>query len=298
MHLAARACVLLLLVPLLAGPGCAVRQGAAVAASASPEPASMASVAGPFERGAQLAFERHAVRTGTTASGLRARCGDFESLVRSGDDVQGRIAADFARARFGTRLAIVFDSRSAYARTVSGSCRDRFRERGGSVVMEFDLAATPAVQVGAFMVGLQDKADALCVACEPGDVVPVLASIRPVLPSMPIVSGDVFDCDAAATGGRGPTSRLFVTTHAWFGAGAPPEAIAFAEAYRARWNEAPGGPAAQGFDAANAALAALDLSGASGTAHLPRGPLPAKDVWVVEISGGTRALAARMQPTD
>jgi len=225
----------------------------------------------------------------------------------------------YRNARFGTRLAIVFDSRSVYARTVAGFCRDRFREQGGTVVMEFDLAATPAPQVGAFMAGLQDTADAVYAACEPGDVGPLLASIRPVLPAIPIVGGDAFDCDAVSTSGRQPTTRVFFTTHAWFGAGAPAEAIAFAEAYRVRWNEAPSGFAALGFDAANVVLAALDrahaagkgsdpaavraeiaatrgFAGASGTIDFSRGPVPAKDVWVVEVNAGTRALASRVQP--
>jgi branched-chain amino acid transport system substrate-binding protein len=408
MHTAARVAVLLLLAPLALG-GCAGRRPMAAVAGAgrvlshreahgvkapavaivSSQTGSVASLDVPAERGALLAFERHAARAGTAAAGpapetrvfdtasttdgasrasaaaraawgagsatpvvalglcdtdlalaavpafskagvpfvvvgatapdLPARCGEGTFLACFGDDAQGRAAADFVHARFGTRLAIVFDSRSVYARTVAGFCRDRFREQGGTVAMEFDLAATPAVQVGAFMAGLQDKADAIYVACEPGDVAPVLASVRPVLPSIPIVAGDAFDCDAASTSGGQPTSRVWFTTHAWFGAGASPEAAAFAEAYRARWGEAPSGFAALGFDAANVVLAALDrahaagkggdpaavraevaatrgFAGASGTIDFARGPVPAKDVWVVEVSAGTRALASRVPP--
>jgi branched-chain amino acid transport system substrate-binding protein len=408
MHTAARVAVLLLLAPMALG-GCAGRRPMAAVAGAgrvlshreahgvkapavaivSSQTGSVASLDVPAERGALLAFERHAARAGTAAAGpapetrvfdtasttdgasrasaaaraawgagsatpvvalglcdtdlalaavpafskagvpfvvvgatapdLPARCGEGTFLACFGDDAQGRAAADFVHARFGTRLAIVFDSRSVYARTVAGFCRDRFREQGGTVAMEFDLAATPAVQVGAFMAGLQDKADAIYVACEPGDVAPVLASVRPVLPSIPIVAGDAFDCDAASTSGGQPTSRVWFTTHAWFGAGASPEAAAFAEAYRARWGEAPSGFAALGFDAANVVLAALDrahaagkggdpaavraevaatrgFAGASGTIDFARGPVPAKDVWVVEVSAGARALASRVQP--
>jgi len=404
MHLAARVAVLLLAAP-LAFPGCAGHRpiGAVVGAErrlthhpahgatgpavaiVSSQTGSVAAIDLPSERGAQLAFERHAARAGAvppetrvfdtastadgaarastaaraawgagsrspavalglcdtdlalaavpafpkagvpfvvvgaTAPDLPARCGEGTFLACFGDDAQGRAAADFAHARFGTRLAIVFDSRSVYARTAAGFCRDRFREQGGTVAMEFDLAATPAVQVGAFMAGLQDKADSIYVACEPGDVGPVLASIRPVLPAMPIVGGDAFDCDAVAMSGRQPSSRVYFTTHAWFGAGALPEAVAFADAYRARFGEAPSGFAALGFDAANVVLAALDrahaagkgsdpaavraeiaatrgFSGASGTIDFSRGPVPAKDVWVVEVNAGARALASRVQP--
>lgn len=48
------------------------------------------------------------------------------------------------------------------------------------VARGLDLAATPAVQVGAFMAGRQDKADSIFVACEPGDLRPMLAGIREV----------------------------------------------------------------------------------------------------------------------
>jgi hypothetical protein len=38
------------------------------------------------------------------------------------------------------------------------------------------------------------------------------------------------------------------------------------------------------------------FAGASGTIDFARGPVPAKDVWVVEVSAGTRALASRVPP--
>ena len=38
------------------------------------------------------------------------------------------------------------------------------------------------------------------------------------------------------------------------------------------------------------------FAGASGTIDYARGPVPAKDVWVVEVSAGTRTLASRVQP--
>ena len=255
---------------------------------------------------------------GATAPDLPARCGEGTFLACFGDDAQGRAAADFVRSRFGARLAIVFDSRSVYARTASGFCRQRFRDQGGAVAMEFDLAATPAVQLGAFMAGLQEKVDAVYVACEPGDVGPVLASIRPVLPTMPIVGGDAFDCEAVLQGGGRPSTNVFFTTHAWFGPAASAEAIAFSDAYRARWGEPPPSAfAALGFDAANVMLEAVDRAcaagkiadpeairaeiaatrahaGASGMIDYSHGPVPAKDVWVVEVAEGAKSLAERV----
>ena len=258
---------------------------------------------------------------GATDPGLPARCGAGTFLACFGDDLQGRAAAEFMRTRFGPRLAIVFDSRSTYARTVAGFCRQRFRELQGGVPAEFDLAATPPAQLGAFMTDLPGRVDALYVACEPPDVGPVLASVRPVLPKLPIVGGDSFDGDSVNLGGGSASGGVFVTTHAWFGEGATAEAIAFAGAYRARWGEPPPSAfAALGFDAANIVLDAFErvgagevggslppaairaelvqarrLEGASGCIGFDRGPVPDKDVWIFEVVNGVRVLAERVR---
>jgi hypothetical protein len=77
---------------------------------------------------------------GATAPDLPKRCGEGTFLACFGDDAQGLAAADFAHARFGTRLVIVFDSRSVYSRTAAGFCRSRFLTQGGTVAMEVRTA--------------------------------------------------------------------------------------------------------------------------------------------------------------
>jgi branched-chain amino acid transport system substrate-binding protein len=257
---------------------------------------------------------------GATAPSLPYDCGTGTFLACYSDDAQGRAAADFAHGALGKRTAIVLDSRSAFARTVSGYYRQRFRELGGDVVQEFDLAATPAVQLGAFLAGSIGRVDLVYVACEPGDVGPSIAAVRSVMPAVPVLGADSFDSeDSMRTAGK-PSDRVWFTTHAWFGPGATPEALAFAAAYeRAYGAPPPNAFAALGYDAANMVMDAVAKAasvnragnlavirdsiattrnhrGASGTVDFRSGPIPAKDVWVVEVSQGTRRLARRVEP--
>lgn len=257
---------------------------------------------------------------GATAPSLPYDCGTGTFLACYSDDAQARAAAEFAHGTLGTRTAIVFDSRSAFARTVSGYYRQRFRELGGNVVQEFDLAATPAVQLGAFLAESIGRVDLVYVACEPGDVGPSIAAVRSVMPATPVVGADSFDCEAVMrTAGR-PSDRIWFTTHAWFGPGGTPEALAFAAAYeRAYGAPPPNAFAALGYDAANIVMDAVAKAsnvnragnlavirdaiattrnhrGASGTVDFRAGPIPAKDVWVIEVAQGTRRLARRVEP--
>jgi len=252
---------------------------------------------------------------GATAPELGTRGGDGVFLACWTDDVQAHAAADFMRRSFGARVAIVFDSRSAFSRAVSGPFRRRFGESGGSIPHEFDLAVTPAVQLGAFIAGIGAHVDAIHVACEPGDVAPVLTAVRGVLPETPVVGADSFDCPASAQAAGAPTDRVWFTTHAWFGEGATPEASSFAARYQAMHGVPPESAfAALGFDAATLVLDAWDAAeaagrpgdpaairealasvrdhrGASGVIDYSRGPVPRKDVWIVRLSGGQRILA-------
>ncbi|MFM8785102.1 MAG: hypothetical protein ACKOFI_08120, partial [Phycisphaerales bacterium] len=55
-------------------------------------------------------------------------------------------------------------------------------------------------------------------------------------------------------------------------------------------------PAARGTPMRAEIAATRGFAGASGTIDYARGPVPTKDVWVVEVSAGARALASRVRP--
>jgi branched-chain amino acid transport system substrate-binding protein len=221
-------------------------------------------------------------------------------------------AAKFGTQRFGKRVLVIFDARSQYARTLAGFFKQWLDEDGrGTVVTQLDLAAVPAAGLGARMTSERGRADFVFVACEPQDVGPVIAGVREADAQLPIIGGDAFDCDAVLRTVVKPTERVWFTTHAWLGAGASTEAQEFSARYKKAYGALPPNAfAALGYDAARLALdarrragsddpkaitaalaATRDFRGVTGTISYANGPVPTKDVWMVEVVKGERTLA-------
>lgn len=254
---------------------------------------------------------------GATDPALPARCGPGTFLACFGDDAQAIAGAEFGAARFGKRAAVIFDSRRDYTRTLAGFFRTHLGSKlGGSAVAEFDLASVAAPAIAPHLLEMSKDIDFVYVALQPEQVADVLKSVRSALPSTPIVGGDGLDFDGVLQVAGAPASGVFYTTHAWLGQGASPEAAAFAASYaKANAGMQPTAFSALGYDAAMlavdarrragsdapaaiaAALAATrDFRGVTGTISYANGPVPAKDVWVIEVKAGARALAQRWSP--
>jgi ABC-type branched-subunit amino acid transport system substrate-binding protein len=185
--------------------------------------------------------------------------------------------------------------------------------RGGSITQVIDRRAPDAASRIAGLAADARDLDFVFISAEPDGLSEVLEMIRKALPNTPIVGGDGLDCDAVLRSGDSPSERIFFTTHAWFAEGASPEARKFADAYRALHGKPPSnGFAALGHDAMAVVRAAYersgsrtpsairdeiartrDFQGASGTISYDAGPVPRKDVWIVEVRQGTRRLAER-----
>ena len=253
---------------------------------------------------------------GATDPTLPARCGAGVFLACFGDDAQGAAGARFGAKRFGMRAAVVQDSSRDYPRALAGYFRAAYGLAGGTVVIDADLARADRATVGAMLAGKQGSVDFVYLAAEPDGLGEMLATIRAALPGVAIVGGDGLDCAAVRTVGTVPTDRVFFTTHAWFGEGATPQALAFARAYEKQFGAPPPNAfAALGYDAANLAYDAAARSGApgdpvklrdaiaatrgfvgaSGTIDYSRGPVPAKDVWMIEVAPAGLKLAERIQ---
>lgn len=254
---------------------------------------------------------------GATDPSLPARCGSGTFLACFGDDAQAIAGAEFGASRFGKRAAVIFDSRRDYTRTLAGFFRTHLGSKlGGSAVAEFDLASVAAPAIAPHLLEMSKDIDFVYVALQPEQVADVLKSVRSALPSTPIVGGDGLDFDGVLQVAGAPASGVYYTTHAWLGQGASPEAAAFAAAYsKANAGMQPTAFSALGYDAAMlavdarrravsdapaaiaAALAATrDFRGVTGTISYANGPVPAKDVWVIEVKAGTRSLAQRWSP--
>ncbi len=246
---------------------------------------------------------------------LPSRCGPGTFLACFGDDAQARAAADFGAEHFGTRVAIIFDSRFDYSRTVAAFFRDRVNERRGTAVVEIDLSKSPSSSITSLLAPMESTVDFVYAALQPEHVGAVIAAVRGALPRTPIIGGDGLDFDGVLTTAGAPSDRVWFTTHAWLGEGATKEVAAFAAAFKAATGTEASAFAALGYDAANlvndartramsddpariteALSATRDFPGVTGTISFAKGPVPMKDVWIVEVANGRTRLAKRWTP--
>lgn len=252
---------------------------------------------------------------GATDPTLPSRCGLGTFLACFGDDAQARAAADFGAGQFGKRVAIIFDSRRDYTLTLAGFFRGRIGERTGTVVVEIDLATAQSARIAELLAPARPSIDFVYAALQPEQVAGVLAAVRSALPRTPIIGGDGLDFAGVLTTAGAATDRVWFTTHAWLGDGASEDARTFASAFKSATGREPTAFAALGYDAARlaedargragsddptriaAALAATrDFHGVTGTISFAKGPVPVKDVWIIEIAQGSARLAKRWVP--
>jgi len=251
---------------------------------------------------------------------LPNQCGRNVFMACFGDDAQAHAAALYAGKTFGKRAVLVFDSKLDYTRGLSRYFADFFTKLRGSIVARIDLRDADA---GANIAALatKDGVDFVYLATDPSSFEIALALIRAVLPTTPIMGGDGLDCSYLDLAPAHLTDRVYFTTHAWFGMGATPEALAFAQAYtNAYGTPPPNGFAALGYDATMMVQMAMNTAGesaittpadvakaigkiqgyrgASGTISYTDGPVPRKDVWILRMNKGRRGLATRIPSGD
>ena len=257
---------------------------------------------------------------GATDPTLPNRCGRNVFLACFGDDAQTHAAAIYAGKTFGKRGVIVFDSKYDYTRGLQRYFGDYFSKLRGSVVARVDIRDSGAAQAIKDL-GSKDGVDFVYLAVEPDTLPDALARVRAALPGKPVMGGDALDCGFMDTAPPELTERVYFTTHAWFGTGATPEARAFADAYTNAYGKPPAnGFAALGYDATMIMQMAVNNSGgplnttpaavakaigkiqnyrgASGVISYANGPVPQKDVWIVRMAKGQRALATRIPAGD
>jgi branched-chain amino acid transport system substrate-binding protein len=264
-----------------------------------------------------VAAKRPFMVIGATDPTLPKRCGAGVFMACFGDDAQATAAAMFGAKRFGKRCAVVTDSAHAYTRGLTRYFRQAYEREGGSVVLQMDRRDPNARREIAAMKARGDAFDFVFLAGEPDELSALLGLLRDALPGKPILGGDGLDCSAVATSGTAPSDGVFFTTHAWFGEGASPEAKAFADAYTQAYGTPPSNAfAALGYDAVMLVQVAArraggttspdpkalskaigeirNWQGVTGEFNFSNGPVPRKDVWIVEVRNGQRRLAQRM----
>jgi len=243
------------------------------------------------------------------------------------DDAQAVAAAQYMVERWGKRVVVVIDPNYDYTRTIGGFVEKAVPAFGGTVTLSVSARSTELKQQ--LEAAASKGVDAVFLALEPDLVPTVLPAVRAALPGVRCMGGDGLDFTGLDTLLDGATDGVAFCAHAWFGEGASEAAHRFAQDYTAAFGEAPTGFSALGYDAAmlvkfaharapkvymggstsgprpvvhlpatmTAELASIrGYPGVSGTISYADGPIPEKDVWIVELKKGQRTLGAAIRP--
>ena len=242
------------------------------------------------------------------------------------DDAQAVAAAQYMVERWGKRVVVVIDPHYDYTRTIGGFVEQAVPAFGGTVTLSVSARSTQLKQQ--LEAAASKGVDAVFLALEPDLVPTVLPAVRAALPGVRCMGGDGLDFTGLDTLLDGATDGVAFCAHAWFGEGASEAAHRFAQDYMAAFGEAPTGFSALGYDAAmlvkfaharapkvysggstsgprppgcaatmTAELASIrGYPGVSGTISYADGPIPEKDVWIVELKKGQRTLGAAIRP--
>jgi branched-chain amino acid transport system substrate-binding protein len=232
------------------------------------------------------------------------------------DPMQGAAMAEFAHERLAVRQAVVlFDAKSEFANAVGSAFTTAMRglPEGKSSVVAF------SGDIGAGVAAVLAKSpQAVYVAALPQDGPRVIEALRAAGFAGPVLGPDSFDEPAIFAAAN--LGKVYYSTHAWLAGKGDPAVETFVASYRRRFGgEEPTAFAALGYDATRTAIAAIARAqaggvvsratvgralrelgaqdGVSGTIDPSASePFPRKSVWIVESSGGTRALASRWEP--
>jgi branched-chain amino acid transport system substrate-binding protein len=256
---------------------------------------------------------------GATDPALPDVIGDSIFLTPFGDNAQAAAAAEFAWREFGATVAILFDATVQYSRTLPRYFRTRFEELGGQVLLQTSYnGGCDIASLGEQVLNLPSPPSFVYLAGIPECIGVVVASLRSVGITQPILGGDGLDTPNLLTGGSEPTDQVWYTTHAWLSSETgTPQAQAFIAAYQQAYKTPPEDAfAALGYDAANLLLdvvrhaealrpqniaealaATRGFQGVTGTISYTEGDhVPHKTVWIISVTQGQPSLAASFIP--
>ena len=269
-------------------------------------------LAGPVFQKARVPF----LSIGATDPTLPQTVGDSVFLTPFGDNAQAAAAAEFAYEKFGATAAILWDTSSAYTRSLARYFQARFLGLGGTLVA--DLSYDGGCNLSALAGQISNAHPTfIYLAALPNCVGELVASLRAQGINHPIIGGDGLDTPNLVQGGQ--TTDVFYTTHAWLSAETgTAEAQQFIEAYSQAYGAAPQDAfAALGYDAAKLILDVLqrakrekssprllaaledthEFHGVTGTIGFSKeNHVPRKTVWIIEVHNGEKNLANAFIP--
>lgn len=271
-------------------------------------------IAGPFFQKAGKPF----LSIGATDPAVPEEIGDCIFLTCFGDNTQAAAAAEFAKAEFGGKVAILWDSSTQYTQTLPKYFRTRFEELGGQVLLNESFEGCDLTELGKQISGLAEKPDFVYLAAMPECVGDEIASLRAAGVELPILGGDGLDTPNVLESEKGRNSDVWFTTHAWLSEKTGTEAAKkFVANYKSAYGQLPSNAfAALGYDAGNLLFEAMrrakdktpaalktaleetkDFAGVTGTiSFAPDQHVPLKTVWIIKVEDGKQSLAKSFVP--
>ncbi len=261
------------------------------------------------------------ITSGATAPDLPARFAHDLFMTAYGDDAQAAGMAEFAQATLGSRSVVIWtDTSFAFTRVLSGFFKESFTRLGGKVTSEetFSGDSKDFSALVSKLKATNPVPDALYISAVPGDAVPSATAVRKAGLSIPILSGDGFDCDLdKSIRPSDLADGIYFSTHS-FRLEDRPEIRSFIDAYTKEYGVAPENAfAALGFDAMNLLADAIKRAGTTDTKTLrsalaqtrgftavtgeisyPR-PLvpPRKPVSIIAIKQGVYSVSRVVEPS-
>ncbi|HWK63303.1 MAG TPA: ABC transporter substrate-binding protein [Rhizobiaceae bacterium] len=155
--------------------------------------------------------------TGGTVPNLPEQVGQFGHMMPFGDDYQAFVAADFAIQDLGAKSAFLLrDADFAYTRAIAQYFRQRFEEKGGTIVGESSFhTGEPDYSEHISRIGrTEPPPNVIYAAMNPGDDANFVRQAREAGISLPIIGGDAFDNPGLVkNAGATNTKNVYFTTH-------------------------------------------------------------------------------------
>lgn len=240
---------------------------------------------------------------------------DYVFRVCFEDSYQGAAMATYAVDTLGTtKVAVLSDSSSDYAKGLSEAFQKKFKEKGGSIVDELHYQEKDTdFNVQLTKIKSMDF-DLIYVPGYYSEVGLVIKQAREMGITTPIVGGDGFDSsDLVKLAGTTNLNDVYFTT-AYTTVGASPELTQFVESYKSEYDEEPSMFSALAYDATNAMIQAfekagsadsekaqkemtkLDFSGITGSFTFDDTHTPKKTALVVKMVDGVQKDAVEVDP--
>lgn len=196
---------------------------------------------------------------------------DYVFRVCFEDSYQGAAMAAFTNDTLGRKKAVIFsDSSSDYAKGLAEAFKEKFEEKGGTIVSELNYQAKDTdFNVQLTKIKNMDY-DVIYIPGYYNEVGLIIKQAREMGIDVPIVGGDGFDStDLVKLAGKENLNDVFFTT-AYTTVNASDELNAFIEAYKEEYGEDPSMFSALAYDATNLMIQAFEEAGTTDTEEVQK----------------------------